>query len=340
MINKPPQQPPTPGNLASEPGQGSSYISLTSAADLVKVPYQTLIYASQHERLAVDYRNGDGPFGFRVFVHVANLVGYMITEAAPDRRWEPRSIPVEDITTQDRYQPRCGLDRTHIAEMERHLRQGGGLPPIWVLEIEAGKYHVIDGHHRLAAIHACQSPKVSAIILKGIPAIFGRAIAVQANTRNGKRLSKGDRDRVITDYLLHFPEISDALSAGRISQAFVAKDIGVSEATLSRYLQSEQSRADEIESRLVLKQLHAVFDHLDHNNCDDSDQLMLVLHRVSQAATKLWSRERKRDAEQRIKLQSSAFARAIPVELRKLVFRRGGDRRSASTLKKGFSRAA
>ena len=62
-------------------------------------------------------------------------------------------------TSEDRFQPRRGLDERHVGVLRRAIRGGDPLAPVLVWE-EAGKPVVLDGHHRVAA-YAAEDPSTS-----------------------------------------------------------------------------------------------------------------------------------------------------------------------------------
>ncbi len=100
----------------------------------------------------------------------------------------------------------------------------GNFPPIVVSKID-GDYCVIDGHHRLEAAKRNRLEEVPCDVIES----NSTAALVEAfvrNNRQGMRFSKADRENAILIMLQAFSDHSDK---------YIAKLIGVSNATIGRY---------------------------------------------------------------------------------------------------------
>ena len=100
----------------------------------------------------------------------------------------------------------------------------GNFPPIVVSKID-GDYCVIDGHHRLEAAKRNRLEEVPCDVIES----NSTAALVEAFVRNNKqgmRFSKADRENAILIMLQTFSDHSDR---------YIAKLIGVSNATIGRY---------------------------------------------------------------------------------------------------------
>lgn len=138
-------------------------------------------------------------------------------------------LPVSDIEMDPAIQIRDSNDEETI---QRYMDSFEQLPPIDVFET-AGGVLVADGFHRLAAAIRLGRPTIGVTMHRGT---YNDAaeFAATANVRNGRQLTKDERNRGIQRLKqIH----GDAWSQGRI-----AKAMGVSQPTVSQVLRLDEFR--------------------------------------------------------------------------------------------------
>jgi hypothetical protein len=298
-------------------------IDLVEAAKLVGVSYQTLTWASRHQKLAVA-RDPDAEERI-ISVNVVDLVDYMIINAPRGRRWAAKMVPISSIRARADLQPRQGTGSKVIRAIEDHLRRGGDIEPIWLLPDLSGQPLIVDGHRRHQAAINCQLVDILAIEIE-LPPNFAVPIARTINQRHGENLALSSMRRIAVAYLVQHPELVGKLEAGKVSQAQLARHLQVSDVALSRALKALRPNAP-LDARCLLNQLRPLFGHVAHSQPDDSDAVVRVLQRVTTAIVATWDPRRRADVDQRLKLVSTAVAGSITMEVRALLERRGGDRR-------------
>ena len=129
----------------------------------------------------------------------------------------------------DKYQIREDINEDAIAHYLECIRGGISLPPIHVVEID-GVLILADGFHRYHAHLRHGSNTISTVIVAKNE-VDGVRTAITNNTLHGVRLTRADRRRAALMYV-------EALNRAdmEVSQAEIAKMLGVSQPTVGRWL--------------------------------------------------------------------------------------------------------
>ncbi len=128
-------------------------------------------------------------------------------------------IKVADLNTEG-LQTRAALNMDVVREYAEAEREGAVLPPLTVFADNAGRYHVGDGHHRIAAAKMNQREKVACEVRVGE---FADALrySLSSNAAHGLRRTNEDKKRaVLMAYerrkLLGLPDVPSANAVAEI----------------------------------------------------------------------------------------------------------------------------
>ena len=104
-------------------------------------------------------------------------------------------IKVADLNTEG-LQTRAALNMDVVREYAEAEREGAVLPPLTVFADNAGRYHVGDGHHRIAAAKMNQREKVACEVRVGE---FADALrySLSSNAAHGLRRTNEDKKRAV-----------------------------------------------------------------------------------------------------------------------------------------------
>ncbi len=142
------------------------------------------------------------------------------------------SVAIASIRTDGGTQPREGLDDAYIKELAESLQDGATLPPVDVM-YDGERYWLYDGFHRLAAHKAINRVMISARVHQGDQAA-AQWESYAANQSHGLRRSPGDKERAIRAALKH-------PNGAKMSDSLIAKHLGVSNKTVTRYREIMES---------------------------------------------------------------------------------------------------
>jgi ParB/RepB/Spo0J family partition protein len=119
---------------------------------------------------------------------------------------EVRTVPIEALATDDRFQVRLGgLRESHVRSLVEALRSGAVLPPLLVTPHPDGRrYTVIDGAHRLEAFRRVGLQTVQVVVRDS--ADFWDAFV--ANQKHGLPLTVEDRKQAALWLREQRPELS------------------------------------------------------------------------------------------------------------------------------------
>lgn len=136
---------------------------------------------------------------------------------------EIRQVPLDQITLDERLQPREMLSQTLVDEYTERLADGDEFPPVDVIE-DGALLLLVDGWHRLAAHRQLARETIAA---KVSPGGFERAILVSsgANAEHGLRRSNSDKRRAVIRLLTteSLAQLSDSAlaRAAKVSVRYV-----------------------------------------------------------------------------------------------------------------------
>jgi hypothetical protein len=110
-------------------------------------------------------------------------------EVGPTTR--PRKLKVTDITQMTGlFQPRNGIDETHVMTLFRSIRDRAKMEPVLILAV-GSHYVLLDGHHRVAAYDALKWP-VPVAYYKG--SVMSAVLdAAAENTKARKQVTRAER---------------------------------------------------------------------------------------------------------------------------------------------------
>jgi hypothetical protein len=79
---------------------------------------------------------------------------------------EVRTVPIEALATDDRFQVRLGgLREAHVRSLVEALRSGAELPPLVVKRSgESGRFLIVDGQHRAEALRRTGAKSVKVVV--------------------------------------------------------------------------------------------------------------------------------------------------------------------------------
>lgn len=137
-------------------------------------------------------------------------------------------LSTDELVADESTQWRAKRSDEAIEEMAEHLRAGGTLPPLDVFD-DGATMRVADGHHRLAAYRASNTPQVPARVHRG-DADAAFLFGVRANVRNkAVRAERADLRRAALE-MMRRPGIA-------MSDSAIARELGVSQPTIHRWHQ-------------------------------------------------------------------------------------------------------
>lgn len=306
----------------------SQYVLLTAAAAITGVSYDTVVSAHRAGRLALkrdpDQNNGS------MHVGVYDLATYMVSEAPLARRWPITRIPIADIVLDQGFQPRLRDDKQVVRAIADHLRIGGTVDPIWVIQNADGRLVLIDGFRRRQAHQEAQIGHIPGVVIK-LSWEFAHVLVRECNRRHGENLNEADLRGLVVRYLRQNPSVLAELRSGRQSQAELADVLAVSRATITRALKAmAEAQEPAISAKEILLGLKPLYRHLKHAQPDDSSLVAYVAYRALSAVVEAFKPGVRADLRQRLKLNSSAVSRSIHPTIRGVLDRRGGDRRRTS----------
>lgn len=152
---------------------------------------------------------------------------------------ETKDIQIKDIVANKDFMMRQELDKNLVAQYKEILDAILETSPVIVYEIN-GKYHLVDGFHRLNAARQDNRETIKANVYKGsLQDAYGAACI--ANLQHGKPLTRNERKKAIEQYI--------KLNVQR-TNVDIAKDVGVSEKTVRRY-RMELESSGEIEPQEI-----------------------------------------------------------------------------------------
>lgn len=155
-------------------------------------------------------------------------------------RGTPSRLPAASIERLAVFDQRTALTEQAVADYTKVLAQGDKLPPLTVLHV-AGRFYLIDGHHRFAAFHQHAKLKnrgksfsVPVTYFDGSPAeaVFA---AVEKNAQHGVRLSTGERTDAAWKLIL----------IGEKSRSEITRVTMVSRGRLTKMRQVKRALADD-----------------------------------------------------------------------------------------------
>ncbi len=108
------------------------------------------------------------------------------------KQWKAEELPLEDVRQHPDFQRRVGgLELTQVNKLVRALHDGEEMAPVEVARIGEA-YYLIDGHHRHEAHRRAGCKAIAAKVAK-MSLTGAKAAAELANTRNGRGLSRADK---------------------------------------------------------------------------------------------------------------------------------------------------
>ncbi|SNS48333.1 ParB-like nuclease domain-containing protein [Sphingomonas laterariae] len=114
--------------------------------------------------------------------------------------WKEETLAVSAVRERKDLQNRAnGTDPSTVRQYERVLTQGQEMPPVKVAKVGEALY-LVDGFHRLAAHRQAGFGAIKAEVAK-MSLADAQAVALTANTKHGKRLTRADKDRMLDLYL-------------------------------------------------------------------------------------------------------------------------------------------
>ena len=299
-------------------------VSLVEAAKITSVPYDTLIYATKNGKLAVE-RN-PAIHNDSLHVHIFELCKFMVSDAPKKYRWFEKHIRLEEIVPDSKNQPRQKENTKLITKIVKKLRLGGRTRAIWVIKDGKGSYVVVDGHHRLEAYEQSCRDTIPVVVLD-IPLCFAIAISRAANLEHGQNLTPTDQQKIIGDHFRGKPSDFDALQAGALSQAELARRLNVHPVSIGRFLdrigKKTKTPLPEIE---ILRDVQPLFAHLNHDDPCDAKCIAFVLSKVTPAIVNSWDKATQTHIRDMLVIGSSPIARLLTPRIRALLDQRGGDR--------------
>jgi len=158
---------------------------------------------------------------------------------------KPKSIKLKDIIVDDKFQMRSGgLDEHHVAELQAVIGDGGQFKdPIVVFDIDSLNYHLVDGFHRFEAATREGWRSIKATIYEGTEA-EAIVYAEEANLQHGLALSTQDRKDILFNRFqrghLETLKTGEQVEWSRLSNAFLAALLGVSERTITNWVELYQ----------------------------------------------------------------------------------------------------
>jgi hypothetical protein len=311
----------TPGNLPS------FRISLRMASKLSRVPYDTLVRANRSCRLKLVHEQ-QPQYNQCLFVELFDLTTYMVEKAPKQYRWVPRRTRIADIIAAKENQPRQRQDKDLIDRISDDIRLGAAVSPVWLIRNSEGRLVLVDGFHRLESHLLAQLSMIWAVEVR-LPSEFLPLLTVTSNRNHGRNLTPGDLRAYVVQYLRRWPDILAEILAGTRLQSELAKELGVSPATLTRAVKEMCSKTTEVTltPREMLLRLRPLYGHLDAPGGDDCPLVAHIFHKALGSVVARYSDELKAHLRQQIKLKSSVATRLLDPEVYKLLDRRGGDRR-------------
>lgn len=316
------------GQLTNEtplsPDLLSRHLLLQDAATHGAVPYDTFITANRAGRLSL-FKDEAG----RLQIDVVEFIHYMIVGAPPKYRWKAKLVSVDQIRCRTELQPRVGSQGNMVGKLEEHIRAGGAIHPLWLMR-DGNEDILVDGHRRLEAAQRADRAKIPAIHLR-VPFGYAAAIARIGNLRHGINLTSRDQKAAVLKHIEDNPTAKLDLQAGRLSQAKLAQQLGVSVATVSRAMREKKNP----EEREVVS-VGQVFSGLGsllkgvgdlRLQAEELAVAIVVLRAAGEALQANLSLAEIREAKVAATKGNSAIAQSLPPALVKLLDRRGGDRR-------------
>jgi hypothetical protein len=144
-------------------------------------------------------------------------------------------LDVDSIRTDGGTQSRQSINHDHVNDLVEALGAGATLPPIDVVWDSALTYWLCDGYHRLWAYRQIGRQQIAANIHQGnLEDAQWRSYA--ANQTHGLRRSPDDKERAIRSALQH-------PNGATMSDSLIAKHLGVSDKTVTRYRQMLEAAA-------------------------------------------------------------------------------------------------
>lgn len=305
----------------------SRLIPLRGAAAITRVPYGTFISANRAGRLSL-CKDDDG----RLYIDAADLIRYMCYEAPTKRRWKPVRLPLGKIKTRPSLQPRTGKDGVLVGKLEDFLRTGGAADPIWIMR-DGSELVLVDGHRRFEAAHRAEKAAISAIEIQ-LPFKYATSVSRLGNLRHGVNLSGRDQRASVLKHLEQNPAVAAALKEGKLSQAALAKALGLSVATVSRALREKKApeAVEAVPTKSVLRDLHGLLGQLIGGRLPSEETAVgvIAIRSASEALVSNLSIVQVRDAKNAAANGIGLVAGRLTPLLKQLLDRRGGDRRLAS----------
>jgi hypothetical protein len=306
----------------------AAYLELTQAAKLTCVQYATLMTATGDGKLAIE--RDIKTHARSIWVHVLDLTEYMINHAPKTYRWEAKLVLISEISSRPDLQPRVGKKEVRLIEdIADFIRRGGQIESIWIIRDNAGNLLLVDGHRRCCATADCQKLVVSAIELK-LPFEYAALIARAKNQRHGRNLTSADTTAIVQKFFDENPEELAKLQNGTRSQASLARQLHVPPVAFCRALHRlghrEPAQLPEKPAVDGLREL--LLKHLSHKRPDDTNEVICAMRMVANGIWDQWPAAKKRDAQRRLLLNTSAVSRSITPAMKAFMNRRGGDRTS------------
>jgi hypothetical protein len=108
---------------------------------------------------------------------------------------EARTVPIEVLVTDDRFQVRLGgLREAHVRSLVEALRSGAELPPLVVTPSgESGRFLIVDGQHRAEALRRIGA-KFAEVIVQDDADLW---VSFQLNQLHGLPLSLDEKKRMV-----------------------------------------------------------------------------------------------------------------------------------------------
>lgn len=302
-------------------------ISLRVASQITGVPYDTLVSKNRANQLKLIHEVPDNN-NQSLYVDLIDLTEFMVHWAPTKYRWARKCVPVPSVVVVKANQTRQHEDVELIDQIADDIRMGAAVSPIWVLEDSSGQLVMVDGFHRLSGHVRAQAKKVWVIVVK-LPPQFEPLLTIICNRRHGKNLTPGDLNAYVVNYLNRCPDVIAEIMDGRRVQAELAKELGVSPATMTRAVKGMSSvmEEDPLSSKEAFEKLLPLGEYLHQPGTDHTDLLVMIFHKTLSSVVDGYSAEMKAHLRRQMKLKASPVVRSLDPVLYKLLDRRGGDHR-------------
>ncbi len=153
---------------------------------------------------------------------------------------ESRDVAVSDLVLDERYQPRCFIDRDVVEEYAELYAGGTILPAPSVHEVD-GSLYVVDGWHRTLAAQRAGFGALSVSVEVGSDHETALACALSANSDHGLRRTRRDQARAVR------LAVTDP-ALGKRTARDLARLLRVSERTITTY-RAEARKVAELNDR-------------------------------------------------------------------------------------------